>query len=96
MDTSQREAKRALRSELIARRARLGPDERAGKSRAVADRIEQVEAFREASVVALYAALGGEVDPAEIARRALRLAQSRPKLRGTQSRTRQGAGRERV
>ncbi len=71
MDTSQRDAKRALRAELIARRARLGPEERAERSRAVADRIEQLAAFRDAPVVALYAALGTEVDPAEIARRAI-------------------------
>lgn len=71
METSLREAKRALRSELIARRARLSPDDRAERSRAVADRIEDVEAFRAASLVALYAALGTEVDTAEIARRAL-------------------------
>ncbi|HEX9050307.1 MAG TPA: 5-formyltetrahydrofolate cyclo-ligase [Anaeromyxobacter sp.] len=71
METSQREAKRALRSELIARRARLSPDERTERSRAVADRIEQVRAFRDASVVAVYAALGTEVDPAEIVRRAV-------------------------
>jgi 5-formyltetrahydrofolate cyclo-ligase len=68
---SQRETKRALRSELIARRARLSPDERAERARAIAERIEQVPAFRAAKVVALYAALGTEVDPAEIARRAL-------------------------
>jgi 5-formyltetrahydrofolate cyclo-ligase len=71
LDGSEREAKRALRAELIARRARLGPDERAQKSLAVADRIEEVAAFRGATVVALYAALGMEVDPAEIVRRAL-------------------------
>ncbi len=71
MDTSHREAKRALRSELMARRTRVGPDERAEKSRAIADRIEQVAAFRGAAAVALYAALGSEVDPAEIARRAI-------------------------
>jgi 5-formyltetrahydrofolate cyclo-ligase len=71
VSTSERERKRALRTELIARRARLAPDERAEKSRAIADRIEEVAAFRGAAVVALYAALGTEVDPAEIARRAI-------------------------
>jgi 5-formyltetrahydrofolate cyclo-ligase len=70
VETSHREAKRALRSELIARRAQLGPEERAEASRAIAARIEAVPAFREARRVALYAALGTEVDPAEIARRA--------------------------
>ncbi len=70
METSQRDAKRALRSELIARRARLAPEARAEKSRAIADRLLDVPAFRDARVVALYAALGTEVDPADIARRA--------------------------
>ncbi len=71
MGTSQRDAKRALRSELIARRARLTPELRAEASRAIADRIAEVPAFRDARAVALYAALGTEVDPAEIARRAI-------------------------
>jgi 5-formyltetrahydrofolate cyclo-ligase len=71
VDGTQHEAKRALRSELIARRARLGAEEREEKSRAVAARLEGVAAFRDARVIALYAALGTEVDPAEIARRAL-------------------------
>ena len=65
------EAKRALRSELIAARARMTPDERSAKSRAVADRLDEVPAFREAIVVAVYAPLGTEVDSSEIARRAL-------------------------
>jgi 5-formyltetrahydrofolate cyclo-ligase len=70
VEGSLRDTKRALRAELIARRARLSPEDRALKSRAVAERIEELEAFREARVVALYAALGTEIDPAEIARRA--------------------------
>lgn len=70
MDGTQREVKRTLRSELIARRARLGPEDRAERSRAIADRIEDVAAFRAAEVIALYAAIGAEVDTAEIARRA--------------------------
>lgn len=65
-----REEKRALRAELIARRARISPEERAALALAIAERIEEVVAFRDARVVALYAALGAEVDPAEIARRA--------------------------
>jgi 5-formyltetrahydrofolate cyclo-ligase len=68
VDTS--DAKRALRSELMSRRARLGPEERAGKSRAIADRIEQLAAFRDARVVAIYVAIGAEVDASEIVRRA--------------------------
>ncbi len=66
-----REAKRTLRSELIAVRARLTLDERRDKSRAIADRIEEITIFRDAPTVALYAPLGTEVDSLEIARRAL-------------------------
>jgi 5-formyltetrahydrofolate cyclo-ligase len=65
------QAKRALRSELIAVRARLSPDERLEKSLAIADRIEVVAPFRGAQVLALYAPLGTEVDALEIARRAV-------------------------
>lgn len=64
------ERKRALRSELIAVRARLSPDERAARSLVLADRIAEVPGFLAAKVLALYAPLGGEADPAEIARRA--------------------------
>ncbi len=67
-DTS--DAKRALRSELMARRARLAPEDRAAKSRAIADRLEQLAAFRDARTVALYVAIGAEVDASEIVRRA--------------------------
>lgn len=69
--TSPADAKRALRSSLIRIRGYLSPDERAEKSRIIADRIDGVAAFRGATVVALYAALGTEVDATEIARRAL-------------------------
>ncbi len=65
------EKKRALRSELIAARARMTQDDRAAKSLAIADRIGEVPAFRDARVLALYAPLGTEVDSTEIARRAL-------------------------
>jgi 5-formyltetrahydrofolate cyclo-ligase len=70
VDGTQRDVKRALRPELIARRARLGPEERAERSRAITDRIEELAAFRAAHVVALYAPMGAEVDTAELARRA--------------------------
>ena len=63
--------KQALRLEMIALRARLHQDVRAEKSRAIADRLEAVEPFRDARVVALYAPLGTEVDALEVARRAL-------------------------
>jgi 5-formyltetrahydrofolate cyclo-ligase len=69
--TRPSDEKRALRSELIAARARLPQDARAEKSRAIADRLDAVAAFRDARVVALYAPLGTEVDGMEIARRAL-------------------------
>ncbi len=65
------EMKRALRTELIAVRARLAQEERWRKSLAIAERIEQVPAFHEARVLSLYAPLGTEVDSSEIARRAL-------------------------
>lgn len=63
--------KRALRSELVAARARLSPDDRAARSLAVADRVDRVPGLAGARVLAVYAALGAEVDPAEIARRAV-------------------------
>jgi 5-formyltetrahydrofolate cyclo-ligase len=69
--TSPPDAKRALRKKLIALRARLSPEERAERSRRVAERLEAVAAFRAAEVVALYAPLPTEVDATEIARRAL-------------------------
>jgi 5-formyltetrahydrofolate cyclo-ligase len=69
--TGTRDAKRALRADLIATRARLGDGERGERSRVIAGRLEGVPAFREARVVALYAPLGAEVDAMEIARRAL-------------------------
>jgi 5-formyltetrahydrofolate cyclo-ligase len=65
------DTKRALRTELIAARARMAQDERWVKSLAIAERIEEVPFFREARIVSLYAPLGTEVDSSEIARRAL-------------------------
>lgn len=65
------EEKRALRARLAGLRTRLTPEERAARSLAIADRIDEVPAFRAARVVALYAPLGAEVDPVEAARRAL-------------------------
>jgi 5-formyltetrahydrofolate cyclo-ligase len=63
------EEKRALRSELIAVRARLSQEERLQKSLAIAARLEEVPAYREARLVALYAPLGTEVESIEIDRR---------------------------
>lgn len=63
------EEKRALRTELIALRARLSQDDRHEKSLAISARLEDVPAFRAARTVALYAPLGTEVDSADVARR---------------------------
>jgi 5-formyltetrahydrofolate cyclo-ligase len=64
------EPKRALRSELVAVRGRLSTGDRAARAIAIADRITEVPGFSRARIVAAYAALGAEVDPAEIAVRA--------------------------
>ncbi len=65
------DAKRELRRRLLAERARLAPDDRAARSRAIAAALASLDAFRGARAVGLYAALGAEVDTAEIAARAL-------------------------
>jgi 5-formyltetrahydrofolate cyclo-ligase len=64
------DAKRALRSELIALRAKVAQDARRSLSLAIADRADALPLFRDAQVVALYAPLGTEVDSTELARRA--------------------------
>jgi 5-formyltetrahydrofolate cyclo-ligase len=64
------ERKRALRTELAAARARLSADDRAARSAVIADRILEVPGFRDAHLLAVYAPLGAEVDPGELARRA--------------------------
>jgi 5-formyltetrahydrofolate cyclo-ligase len=69
--TSAAEAKKALRTQLLAVRARIPPEARAEKSRAIADRLDALAPFRDARVVALYAPLGTEVDALEVARRAV-------------------------
>jgi 5-formyltetrahydrofolate cyclo-ligase len=63
------ETKRALRSRMIAVRARLSADERAAAAHAVAERVEHVARVRAARVVALYAAMGAEVDAGALAPR---------------------------
>jgi len=65
---SPTEKKRALRSTLIAERARLSPEERAERSRRIAERAEALEVLAGARLVALYAPLGTEVDALELAR----------------------------
>jgi 5-formyltetrahydrofolate cyclo-ligase len=65
------DAKRLLRSDLAAARARLGERERSERSRAIALRVETVPAFLAAGTVALYAPLGPEVDPGELTLRTI-------------------------
>ena len=65
---SPTERKRALRSTLIAARARLSPEERADRSRRIAERAARLPLVQQAAVVALYAPLGTEVDALELAR----------------------------
>jgi 5-formyltetrahydrofolate cyclo-ligase len=64
------ERKRALRAEVLAARMRLPPSEREAASLAVAERVASLPAFAAARTLALYPAMGAEVDTAEIARRA--------------------------
>lgn len=63
--------KGALREQLLLVRAALPPSFRESASRAIAARLVALPAWREARTVALYAALGAEVDTAELARLAL-------------------------
>ncbi len=63
------ERKRALRAEMLAARKRLPPLEREVASLAIAARVASLPAFAAARTVALYPAMGAEVDTAEIARR---------------------------
>jgi 5-formyltetrahydrofolate cyclo-ligase len=69
MSDDPKARKRALRSELIAARARLSQEERQASSQRIAERLDELESLRGARVVALYAPLGTEVDSALIARR---------------------------
>ncbi len=64
------ERKRALRAELIAVRARMTPEARTAKSLALAERADALAAVRAARILAVYAPLGTEADPGEVARRA--------------------------
>jgi 5-formyltetrahydrofolate cyclo-ligase len=64
------EEKRALRAALVAARRAIPPAERLERSRTIARRLDEVPGFREARTLALYAALGAEVDSSEIAARA--------------------------
>jgi 5-formyltetrahydrofolate cyclo-ligase len=70
---SPTERKRALRSVLIAQRARLSPEERAARSQIVARRLLELPFLSSVRTIALYAPLGTEVDALEIARAASHL-----------------------
>ncbi len=60
----------ALRSALVAARARLPADARALHARAIAARLRSLPAFAAARTIAAYAALGAEVDPGPAVERA--------------------------
>jgi len=64
------EAKRALRERVLRSRSALTPAERAMASRASADILETLPAWKTARAVALYVPMGAEVDTAELALRA--------------------------
>ena len=70
-DPAAAESKRALRAEMLAARQRLPPAEREASSLAIAQRVATLPAFGAARTLALYPAMGAEVDAAWIARRAL-------------------------
>lgn len=69
MSAETKAAKRELRSELIAARARLSQEERFARSQQAAERVDASPLLAGARVVALYAALGTEVDPGALVRR---------------------------
>jgi 5-formyltetrahydrofolate cyclo-ligase len=69
--TSPADEKRALRARMLAERARLPLHERAVASKAIAERLGSLPAWRSASTVALYASMGAEVETADLARRAV-------------------------
>ncbi len=60
-------SKQALRSRVLAARGALGPAERLERSRAVTARLLDLELFHRCRSLALYAAIGAEVDTSEIA-----------------------------
>ncbi|GEJ58764.1 5-formyltetrahydrofolate cyclo-ligase [Anaeromyxobacter diazotrophicus] len=67
MSTTTLKPKGLLREELVAARLRLAPETRAARSARIAARVLALDAFERAGTVALYAALGAEVDPAGVA-----------------------------
>jgi 5-formyltetrahydrofolate cyclo-ligase len=62
--------KQAVREVLLAARRRLSGEERARLSRRIAERLVALELFSRSRTVALYAAMGAEVDTSEVARSA--------------------------
>jgi len=64
------EEKRALRAALYAARRAIPPADRLARARDIARRLDEVPGFLDARTLALYAALGAEVDSHEIAARA--------------------------
>jgi 5-formyltetrahydrofolate cyclo-ligase len=60
-----------MRGRLLAARSALSAEARAEASRAIAARLSELPAWRAAGTVALYAALGTEVDTAEVHRLAM-------------------------
>lgn len=69
MTSETKARKRELRSELIAARARLSQEQRFAWSQQVAERADALPLLAAARVVALYAALGTEVDAGSLCRR---------------------------
>jgi 5-formyltetrahydrofolate cyclo-ligase len=69
--TSNPAEKGALRERALLVRAALDPAARESASRAIAARLAALPAWKDAGTVALYAALGAEVDTAELARLAV-------------------------
>jgi len=69
MTSDTKARKRELRSELIAARARVSQEERFARSQVVAERVDALPLLTGARVVALYAALGTEVDVGALLRR---------------------------
>lgn len=67
-----RPPKQVLREASLAARRSLSAAERSSRSHLIAERAIALQAFARARTVALYVAMGAEVDPADIARAALR------------------------
>lgn len=66
----QQTPKQVLREAMLAARRHLAAEDRAARSHLIASRVLSLDAFQRARTIALYAAMGAEVDPAEIARAA--------------------------